>query len=67
MKKLSISSLAILLPFAALAHEGHGIGHGTVWHYIASFWHFLPLALSVVVIALLVRRLVITRKNSDHA
>jgi hypothetical protein len=67
MKKFSISSLVMLLPFAVLAHEGHGVGHGTVWHYIASFWHLLPLALSVVVIVFLVKRLITSKNKSENA
>jgi hypothetical protein len=64
MKKLSFSALAFMLPFAALAHEGHGAWHGTIWHYIASFWHVLPLTLSVVAIVYLVRRVLTSRKKA---
>jgi len=64
MKKLTISTLALAMPMAAMAHEGHGAWHGTLWHYIASFWHVLPLALSVVAIVYLVKRLVIKRKRA---
>ncbi len=62
MKKLSFSVLALMLPLVALAHDGHGAWHGTFWHYIASFWHVLPLSLSVVAIVYLVRRALMRKK-----
>ena len=56
MKRISITGLALMLPVFAMAHDGHGGFHGTAWHYLSSFWHVLPLALSVVAIVYFVRK-----------
>ena len=64
MKKLSITGLALLAPVLAMAHDGHGTADGTVWHYLSSLGHAVPLALSAVALILVVRMLRSERKKA---
>lgn len=58
MKKLMTTSTIFLVPLLAMAHKGHGEFHNTVWHYVFSFWHILPVLLMVMLIIYALRRFV---------
>ena len=56
MKKLTITGALAFLPLLSMAHSGHGSWSGTALHYLTSFWHVMPLAMSVLIIVLIVRK-----------
>lgn len=56
MKKLTITGALAFIPLLSMAHSGHGSWSGTVLHYLTSFWHMLPLVLSVILVVFIVRK-----------
>ena len=61
----ALSALALALPLAAGAHPGHGAELGSPLHYLLEPEHALPLLGGAWVVALIVWRLRLTRRNSD--
>ena len=62
MKRLSVFVITLLTGVAAYAHPGHGHDGAPLMHYIASWWHVLP-----VVLALLLGYLLITKYRKAKA
>ena len=62
----ALSAIALALPLVAGAHPGHGLADaGSPLHYLLEPEHAVPLLGGAWVVALIVWRLRLPRRNSD--
>ncbi|MDX1942024.1 MAG: hypothetical protein SFU99_15790 [Saprospiraceae bacterium] len=68
MKRTSIASIILLLPFLSEAHEGHGQFHADdIRHYWGSLEHLIPIAIMGLVLALILFQIVklVNKKSTE--
>jgi hypothetical protein len=63
--RAALMAIAVAFPGLAAAHPGHGADPGSPLHYLLEPEHAVPLLGGAWVIALIVWRLRLTRRNSD--
>ncbi|MCA6079195.1 hypothetical protein [Fulvivirga sedimenti] len=64
MKKLTLTGALGFYPMLSMAHSGHGSWSGTALHYLTSFWHILPLLLSLMLVVFIVRKIRTANKKA---